>query len=43
MLTFLHMLREKYAGPEGYVQRCCGLSKDDVEIIRRNLVKPAEP
>ncbi|KAL5507879.1 hypothetical protein ACEPAH_5497 [Sanghuangporus vaninii] len=41
MLAFLQMLREKYSGAEGYVQKCCGLSKDDIETIRRNLVGKA--
>ncbi|KAL5530050.1 hypothetical protein ACEPAF_6307 [Sanghuangporus sanghuang] len=41
MLAFLQMLREKYSGAEGYVQKCCGLSKADIETIRRNLVGKA--
>ncbi|KAL5527764.1 hypothetical protein ACEPAG_6565 [Sanghuangporus baumii] len=42
MLAFLQMLREKYGGAEGYVQKCCGLSKDDIKTIRRNLVGKAD-
>jgi hypothetical protein len=38
MYAFLDLLRDKYGGAEGYVQKYCGLSVEDVEIIRHNLV-----
>ena len=38
MYAFLDLLRDKYGGAEGYVQKYCGMSADDVEVIRRNLV-----
>ncbi|KAI5120677.1 hypothetical protein M0805_006966 [Coniferiporia weirii] len=38
MLAFLNLLRNNYGGVEGYVQKYCGLSTEDVQIIRRNLV-----
>lgn len=39
MLGTLELIREKYGGPEGYMIDACGLSKDDVENIRKNLVR----
>ena len=38
MLAFLNLLREKYGGVEKYVQDHCGLSNEDINIIRRNLL-----
>ncbi|KAH8118680.1 protein-tyrosine phosphatase-like protein [Phellopilus nigrolimitatus] len=38
MLAFLDLLRDKYSSAEGYVQKFCGLSAEDVQTIRRNLV-----
>ena len=38
MHAFLNLLREKYGGAETYVQKYCGMSAEDVETIRRNLV-----
>lgn len=42
MLAFMGMLREKYGGAEGYAQNVCGLSVEDVQVIRRNLVVKAK-
>jgi hypothetical protein len=43
MLATLRLIREKFGGPEGYVIEKCGLTKDEVEQIRKNLIveKPA--
>ena len=43
MLATLKMLREKFGGAEEYMIDKCGLTKDDVEKIRSNLIveKPA--
>ena len=43
MLAFLRLLREKYGGTERYVETHCRLSKEDIEVIRRNLVEEVEP
>ena len=42
MLAFLDLLREKYGGAENYVQEYCGLSAEDVQIVKRNLLLPHE-
>lgn len=43
MLATLKMLREKFGGIEEYMIEKCGLSKEDLEKIRSNLIveKPA--
>ena len=38
MLAFLNLLREKYEGAEGYAQQYCGLTTEDIQTIRRNLL-----
>lgn len=38
MLAFLNLLRQKYGGPEGYAAQFCGLSSEDIQTIRRNLL-----
>ncbi|KAM3066559.1 hypothetical protein ACMFMG_002273 [Clarireedia jacksonii] len=38
MLATLKMLKETFGGAEGYVTEKCGLTKEDVEKIRKNLV-----
>lgn len=38
MLATLAVLREKWGGAEGYVVKELGLTKEEVEAIRRNLV-----
>lgn len=38
MLATLKMIREKFGGPEGYVTEKCGLTKDEVDKIRKNLI-----
>jgi len=43
MLATLQMIREKYGGPEGYVLEKCGLSMDDIQNIRANLVVEMVP
>jgi hypothetical protein len=43
MLATLRLIREKFGGPEGYVIEKCGLTREEVEKIRKNLIveKPA--
>lgn len=43
MLATVKMIKAKYGGAEGYMMEKCGLSKSDVENIRKNLIveKPA--
>lgn len=43
MLATLRMINENFGGAEGYVINKCGLTKSDVEKIRKNLIveKPA--
>jgi CRISPR/Cas system type I-B associated protein Csh2 (Cas7 group RAMP superfamily) len=43
MLATLEMIRERFGGAEQYMIEKCGLSKQDVEKIRSNLIveKPA--
>lgn len=38
MYAFLDLLRDKYGGAEAYMQHYCGMSAEDIETIRRNLV-----
>ena len=38
MRAALDLLRDKYGGVEAYVKNFCGLSDDDMSIIRSNLV-----
>lgn len=38
MLATLEMIREKFGGVEQYAIEQCGLSKDDIEKIRSNLI-----
>ena len=38
MLATLKMIRDKFGGPEGYVTEKCGLTKDEVDKIRKNLI-----
>lgn len=42
MLAAIEMIRERYGGAEGYLQTSCGLAKEDLEKIRRNIVDEAE-
>jgi hypothetical protein len=41
MLAFLKIIREEFGGPEAYAIKNCGLTKDDVEKIRSNLIVEA--
>jgi hypothetical protein len=43
MLASLKMIRDKFGGAEDYVVEKCGLTKEEVERIRKNLIveKPA--
>lgn len=43
MLSSLQMIRENYGGAEGYVKECCGLSEEDVQTIRMNMVVDEPP
>ena len=38
----LGLVGEKYGGVEAYVKNFCGLTDDDISIIRSNLVVPAK-
>ncbi|KAF9236245.1 protein-tyrosine phosphatase-like protein [Melanogaster broomeanus] len=42
MHATLGLFREKYGGVEVYVKNFCGLTDDDISIIRENLVVPAK-
>jgi hypothetical protein len=37
MHLFLHLLDEKYGGADGYLISHAGLSKEDIDTIRRNI------
>lgn len=43
MLVTLEMMRQNYGGAEAYVRSHCGLTKDDVERIRQNIVVQESP
>jgi hypothetical protein len=43
MLATLKMISEKYGGPEQYVIEKCGLSKEEVHLVRSNMVVKALP
>jgi CRISPR/Cas system type I-B associated protein Csh2 (Cas7 group RAMP superfamily) len=38
MLATLKMIRETFGGAEGYVIEKCGLTQEEVEKIRKNLI-----
>jgi CRISPR/Cas system type I-B associated protein Csh2 (Cas7 group RAMP superfamily) len=38
MLATLKMLKEKFGGADQYMVEKCGLTKEDVEKIRSNLI-----
>ncbi|KAI9046900.1 hypothetical protein LZ554_008978 [Drepanopeziza brunnea f. sp. 'monogermtubi'] len=38
MMSTLKMIQEKFGGPEGYIMERCGLTKEEVEKIKRNLI-----
>ena len=38
MLAFLSMLEETYCGVENYVNQYCGLSDQDIDTIRTNIL-----
>lgn len=40
MMATLAMIREKYGGPAGYMTKMCGLTKEEVEAIKTNLIVP---
>lgn len=39
MLKTLDMIRERFGGAEGYMIDACGLSKEEVEKIRKNMIR----
>lgn len=41
MTAFLKVMKEKFGGAEVYVIEKCGLSKEEVENIRINLIVEA--
>lgn len=43
MLATLGMIHEKFGGAEQYVIQKCGLTVEDVDRIRANLVVEAAP
>jgi hypothetical protein len=38
MMSTLRVIREKFGGAEGYVIEKCGLTKEEVEKIKANLI-----
>jgi Tyrosine phosphatase family len=40
MQAFMMMLDGRYGGVEEYVRRICGLTDQDIVIIRQNLLTP---
>ena len=42
MHATLGLLRDKYGGVENYVKNFCGLTDDEISIIRSNLIVPAK-
>jgi hypothetical protein len=38
MLSTLRMMRQKFGGAEAYVIEKCGLTKEEVEKLRNNLI-----
>ena len=42
MLAFLKLLRDKYGGVENYLSTYAGLSSQDIQQIRTNLLVPAD-
>lgn len=40
MLATLTMVRERFGGPEGYMVGKCGITKEEVEKIKKNLIVP---
>ena len=43
MLATLKVIREQFGGPEGYLVEKCGLTKQEVDKIRSNLIVEAPP
>lgn len=43
MMATLEMIRDKFGGAEGYMVEKCGLAKEQVEAIRKNLIVDDEP
>lgn len=37
MLATIEMIREKYAGAEGYLRKMCGFGDEDISEIRANI------
>ena len=42
MIAFLRMFKERYGGAEEYARTYCGLSDDDIGLIRRHIVAPVD-
>jgi len=40
-MATLKIIREKFGGPEGYMIEKCGLTKEEVDKIRTNLIVEA--
>lgn len=40
MIAFLKHMEEAYGGAENYVKHYVGLSDDDIETVKRNLLVP---
>lgn len=43
MMATLEMIRQLYGSAEGYMTQQCGLSKEEVDRIRKNLTVEAFP
>jgi Tyrosine phosphatase family len=42
MIAFLKHMEEAYGGAENYVKQYVGLSDEDIETVKRNLLVPKE-
>lgn len=38
MIAFLQLIEERYGGVEEYLAKFVGLTRDDIDTIRRNLL-----
>lgn len=43
MMATLEMMREKYGSAEGYIREQCGLSDEEIALIRSSLVVTEAP
>lgn len=43
MMATLKMIREKYGSAEGYIREQCGLSGEEIALIKSSLVATEAP